>query len=272
MSRKRRALVAVVVLGVAAVPLRTRLLELLTFYPDPVVEGSPADAGLTFRDLSFTTADGLRLHGWWVPALESPSLGSVLYCHGNAGNVGTRVAKAKLLASRGLDVLLFDYRGYGRSEGRPTEEGSYLDARAAREELLRVPGVDPGRILYLGESLGGAVATELACAAPPRGLVLQSTFTTLRDMATVHYPVVPRFLVPDAYPTLRRIGDVRCPVLLVHGDLDEVVPLSQGRALLDAAREPRRLEVIPGAGHNDILAVAAERYGELLAGFARSLS
>ncbi len=168
-------------------------------------------------------------------------------------------------------MLLFDYRGYGRSSGRPSEEGTYRDARAARAALLGRAGVDPRRVLYLGESLGAAVALALALEAPPAGLVLQSAFTGIRDMARLHYPFVPRSLVPDAYPTLRRIGDLRAPLLVVHGDRDSIVPLMYGEELFTAAPEPKRLRVLPGVGHNDLITLAGEAWAGAIASWAAAL-
>ena len=186
-----------------------------------------------------------------MPA-TAPTIGHVLFCHGNGGNVGDRAPHASLLAAAGFDVLLFDYHGYGRSRGRPDEATTYADARAARDALLARDGVDPARVLYLGESLGAAVALELALAHPPAGLILQSPFTSVRDIARVHYPYVPRALVPDAYPSLDRIRRLRAPLLVLHGADDRVVPLLHGEAVCDAAPEPKRLEVFPGAAHNDL--------------------
>lgn len=157
-----------------------------------------------------------------------------------------------MLSPLGLDVLLFDYRGYGLSTGRPGEHGTYLDARAARAALAALDGVRSERIVYLGESLGSAVAVELALEAPPRGLILRSAFSSVRALARFHYPLVPALLVPNAYPTLKRMGAIRCPVLLIHGTEDEIVPLAQAEALLAAAPEPKRLARIEGASHNDI--------------------
>jgi uncharacterized protein len=182
--------------------------------------------------------------------------------------VGDRVLHAKLLCAVGFDVLVFDYRGYGRSTGRPDEQGTYRDARAAHAALLREPGVDGSRLVYLGESLGGAVALALAREHPPHGLVLQSTFTGVRDMARQHYPFVPGALVPDAYPSRRLISHLRAPLLVLHGELDEIVPVSHAHALFDAAPEPKRLHVFPAVGHNDLVPLAGEPYAELVASWS----
>jgi pimeloyl-ACP methyl ester carboxylesterase len=207
-----------------------------------------------------------------VPAGAEPARAHVLLCHGNGGNVGDRVPHAALLHAAGLDVLLFDYRGYGRSSGRASEEGTYRDARAARSALLERPDVDPGRVVYLGESLGGAVALALALEHPPAGLVLMSAFTSIRDMARRHYPIVPPPLVPDAYPSLRRVRDLRAPLLVLHGDGDAVVPSLHGEALYAAAPDPKRLRIFDGAGHNDLVARRGKEWAAAIAEFSATLA
>jgi fermentation-respiration switch protein FrsA (DUF1100 family) len=246
------------------------LLNSLLYFPSRAFLETPADYDLAFRDLAIQTEDGGRLHGWWIEA-ESASAGQILLCHGNAGNVGDRVLHAKLLSAAGFDVLLFDYRGYGRSTGRPDEQGTYRDARAARAALLRESGVDSARVVYLGESLGGAVALALALEHPPHALVLQSTFTGVRDMARVHYPFIPGALVPDAYPSLRLISKLRAPLLVLHGERDEIVPTSHARALFEAAPEPKRLHLFPDAGHNDLVPLAGGAYAEVIASWSREV-
>src|SRR5262245_53248599 len=220
---RTKRLLIVPLVALALVPglllMRRGLLNALLYFPSTTLDGTPADSGLRFTDLAIDTEDGQRLHGWWIPTPRPPARAHVLHLHGNAGNVSSRIQQARLLAEAGFDVLLFDYRGYGRSTGSPDEDGTYRDARAARSALLALPAVDPDKVLYLGESLGGAVALALAVESPPpRGLVLQSTFTSIKAMARRHYPLVPGVLVLNAYPSLERIGRVRAPVLVVHGD------------------------------------------------------
>jgi pimeloyl-ACP methyl ester carboxylesterase len=164
-------------------------------------------------------------------------------------------------------VLLFDYRGYGLSTGSPDERGTYLDARAAR---MAMAGYAADRIFYLGESLGGAVALELALEQPPAGLILQSTFTSVRDVARRHYPVIPAALIPDAYPNKRRISELRAPLLVLHGERDQIVPAAHGRELFELAPEPKRLHVFGGVGHNDLL-LAADEYAAVVADWAVTL-
>jgi uncharacterized protein len=238
-----------------------RLMNALLYLPAREILETPSD----YEDLAI---DGL--HGWWIPA-TAPTRGHVLLFHGNAGNIGDRVPHVALLSAAGFDVLSFDYRGYGRSSGRPSEQGSYHDARAARAALLDRDGIDPARVLYLGESLGGAVALELAIHHPPAGLILQSAFTSVQAMARLHYPFIPRALVPDAYPSLRIIPRLRAPLLVLHGADDPIVPLMDGEALFEAAPEPKRIEVFPGVGHNDVLARAGSRWIRAIVDWAGTL-
>jgi fermentation-respiration switch protein FrsA (DUF1100 family) len=242
-------------------------LHALLYFPSREILRTPGDFGCTFEEVSVTTEDGETLGGWWIDG-DPPVIGHVLFCHGNGGNISDRVGTAASLAAAGLDVLLFDYRGYGTSTGSADEPGTYRDAHAAAAALLAHAGVDPGRIFYLGESLGGAVALQLATEAPPCGLILQSTFTSIRDVARRHYPFIPTRLVPDAYPSVQRIGRLRTPLLVLHGERDETVPLDLGQALFDAAPEPKRMRVFPGLAHD--ISIASEEYARAIADFVRS--
>jgi uncharacterized protein len=246
------------------------LLNSFLYFPSSEIVRRPGDVGLVARDLAIETDDGQHLHGWFVAA-QGPSRGHVLLCHGNAGNVGDRVEHARLLSGAAFNVLLFDYRGYGDSSGRPSEEGTHRDARAARKALVRQGEVDESRVLYLGESLGAAVALALALEAPPQGLVLQSAFTSVRAMARAHYPFIPAALVPDAYPSLARVERLESPLLVLHGERDEVVPASQGRALFEAAPEPKTLHVFPGLGHNDLVPLAGDDYAATISSWREGL-
>jgi hypothetical protein len=259
----RPLLASVLLLGVLWL-MMPFLLNSLLYFPSKQILFEPGAVGLDSLDVEIETEDGERLHAWWFRA-RGEALGHVLLFHGNAGNIADRLLHAQLLTGVGLDVLSFDYRGYGRSTGSPDEEGTYRDARAARSVLLRQEGVDAERVFYLGESLGGAVALALALEAPPRGLVLVSTFTSVRDMGRVHYPILPAALVPDAYPSLHRIGGLECPLLLMHGDRDDIVPVDQGRALFEAAPDPKRLHVFPGLGHNDLISRAGGDWAKAIA-------
>jgi fermentation-respiration switch protein FrsA (DUF1100 family) len=247
------------------------VIDALLYFPSRPFDDQPRNHGLAHEDVEPRTKDGERLHGWWMATTAASRIGHLIHFHGNAGNISHRLAEAAALTATGFDVLLIDYRGYGRSTGRPHEEGLYHDARAALAAATERRGVDPSRIFYLGESLGGAVALALALEHPPRGLVLQSTFTSVRDMARLHYAVVPGFLVPDAYPSLRRIEQLRAPLLVIHGEADEIVPFSHGRRLFAAAPEPKRFHPVGGAGHNDLLAVAGPAYAAAIAAWAAAI-
>jgi uncharacterized protein len=250
-------LVPVVVLLVLAWALQRRLIYLPSSGPVPAA-GSVLPGG---EDVSFGTEDGLRLAGWFVPAagVDQPAA-TVLVFNGNAGNRADRAALAGALGRAGLSVLLFDYRGYGGNPGHPSESGLAADARAARGYLLSRPGVRPASIVYFGESLGAAVAVGLAAEHPPAALVLRSPFTTLADVAQLHYPYLPaRALLKDRYDSVGRIGAVRCPLLVLAGGADDIVPAWQSRRLYETAAEPKRYVEIPGAGHNDLGLLAGDR-------------
>jgi uncharacterized protein len=248
------------------------VLGALLYFPSKVVHETPADAGLEYRDLDIRTEDTQRLHGWQV-APQAPFIGHILFCHGNAGNIADRIVNAKLLCAIGFEVVLFDYRGYGHSAGRPNEQGTYSDAQAARSALLAQPGTDPNRLFYLGESLGGAIALSLALSSPPRGLILQSAFSGIRDAARDHYPFIPSRLIPDAYPSLRRIPALSSPLLVLHGDRDNVVPLVHGQALFDAAQTKlKRMHVFTDDSHNDLPARASTEYTHTIANWVDELT
>ena len=242
----------------------------LIYFPQRGFDVTPADLGLAHEEVRLRAEDGVRLHGWFLPALDSRF--TFLVCHGNAGNVSHRLDRALLLKSRlGGDVLLFDYRGYGRSEGSPDEEGTYRDARAAHR-WLRERGTPAGRIVLFGESLGSAVALQLALEVDARALVMESPFTSVPEMARAVLPFLPIWpLVRTRYENLSKIPRLRRPLLVMHGDRDEVVPFDQGRRVFAAAPEPKRFFPIPGAGHNDTYLVGGEAYWTALGSFLDGL-
>ena len=195
----------------------------------------------------------------------------MLVCNGNAGDRSMRAGLAVAFNRAGFSVLLFDYRGYGGNPGDPSEDGLAADARAAQQWLARQPDVDPRRIAYFGESLGAAVAVGLAVQSPPAALVLRSPFTSLPDVGAVHYPWLPvQRLLLDRYPSIDRIASVSAPVLVIAGDRDDIVPMSLSRRLYDAAAEPKRFVLVPGAGHNDPELVDGRRVLTEITGFLSS--
>ncbi|MDX1649885.1 MAG: alpha/beta hydrolase, partial [Myxococcota bacterium] len=205
---------------------------------------------------------------WYLPAMARPTGLALLFLHGNAGNASHRLPEAAALAAQGFDVLLPDYRGYGLSEGRPDEAGVHADARAALAWLQEEAGRPASRIVVFGRSLGGAVAVELARGRPLAALVLESTFTSVADVARSMLGFGLGPLLRGRFDAASGIGEVRCPVLVMHGDRDEIIPFELGRRLFERAPEPKRFRTIPGAGHNDTVQVGGPARLEALRAFA----
>ena len=302
------AIVGLLLLPVVAMGLMERFERKFVFFPTAAIELTPSDAGLEFEDVYFVTDDGIRLNGWYVPAPRpesdisgntnntnntdtpagSTELGSsdtpevtILWFHGNGGNIGHRVGDLALISRRlGVNSFIFDYRGYGRSEGKPSESGVYRDARAALDYLSSRSEVDPERIVFFGRSLGTAVAVELAeelagesgSDKTPYGMILVSPLTTLKDMARALHPLLPlHLLVGNRFNSLSRIGNVHCPLLVIHGETDEIIPLEQGRELFEAANSPKRFLSLPANGHNDSFSRSGAELWQSLDNFLASL-
>jgi len=212
----------------------------------------PAEYGLTdFRTVTVRTRDGLLIDGWYKPALY-PDKPTVALFHGNAGHIGHRADKALDLAAAGYGVFLVGYRGYGGNEGQPTEPGLYADARAALDWLVE-QGVSGRRLVLYGESLGTGVAVRMAGERRVGGVVLEAPYTAIVDVAAALYPWVPvRRLMHDRFDSLSRIADIQAPLLVIHGERDRVVPVTYGKRLFAAAKEPKTAIWLPDAGHNDL--------------------
>ncbi|MCY4108024.1 MAG: alpha/beta hydrolase [Chloroflexi bacterium] len=219
----------------------------------PFDTAPPAESALAgAEDFSFTTGDGLTLGGYFIPAAAGEARAAVIVFNGNAGHRGYRISLAQGLSRRGLAVLLFDYRGYGGNPGSPTESGLIQDARAVLQYALSRDEVDPDKVVYFGESLGAAVAVALAVEAPPVALVLRSPFSSMVRIGQTHYPFLPvGLLLKDRYESDKRIPRVTAPLLVIAGEADVVIPPQDSVRLFDAAREPKRLHIVPGADHND---------------------
>ena len=237
----------------------------MVFFPESRLDQSPADWGLAHEDVWIETGDGVRLHGWFLPHPRARRV--VLFFHGNAGNISHRRETLEILHRLGLNILIFDYRGYGRSGGRPGEQGLYRDARAAWRWLREQRGFAAGQIVLFGRSLGGVVATRLAAEVTPGALIVESAFTSARDMARAIFPVLSHVMVLryrfDAVSAMRR---VRCPVLVLHSPDDEIVPFALGEALYRAANPPKRFFRMQG-GHNDGFLRSQPAYGQALVAF-----
>lgn len=227
------------------------------FVPVRKLYGTPADIGLSFRDIGFQAEDGPRLHGWLV---EGGDRGALLVLHGNTGNISTRLQSLRLWARLGVDVFVIDYRGYGKSEGTPDEAGLYRDAMAAWRWLTSTGGYAPERIVVLGRSLGGPVAAWLAARVAPAALVLEATFTSLPELARETFRLLPaRRMCRFRFGTLDHVASGRCPVLVVHSREDELVKFEHARRLVAAA--PGRGELLALTGlHHTLAAAAPEAY------------
>jgi uncharacterized protein len=240
-----RGLLALMAIAAMATGCREAMEGRFIYYPSRTMSGDPSLVGLAFRDVAFTAGDGVKLHGWLIPGRAQTTL---LYSHGNGGNISDRLPLARLLADElGVGVFMYDYRGYGRSEGTPTEAGLVSDALGAREALLR-EGLAAEHLVYFGRSLGAAITIDLALAHPPAAAVLESPFASVRAMANAVLPGS-GYLFSTRWDSLSKISRLRAPVLVLHGDADEVVPYAQGRALFAAAREPKTFFTIPGGRH-----------------------
>jgi len=265
--------VGLLLLVLAALVLFLVLMEdRFIYYPSRYPAGEWPPAGVQVEDCYFETGDGLRLHGWWHggSAQQSPTGPVILWFHGNAGNISHRAENMRMLARRGLDFLIIDYRGYGRSEGRPSEQGLYADGEAAYEYLTGQRSVSPERVICFGRSLGAAVALHVALRKPCAGLVLESPFESVKAMARKILPVLPVWmLLRSEFDNLAKIPRLAVPVLVIHGDRDTLVPIQQGRAVFDAAPEPKEFYTIEGANHNDTYVVGGEPYFERLLLFCR---
>jgi fermentation-respiration switch protein FrsA (DUF1100 family) len=240
------------------------------YFPSRAHEATPAGLGLPSEEVRLTAEDGVRLHGWFLPVRGARW--TVLLSHGNAGNISHRLDRTLFLQTRlGASVLLYDYRGYGRSEGSPDEPGTYRDARAAYRYLVEQRRVPPERLVLFGESLGSAVSLDLALAHPAAALILEAPFTSVPAMArtTIFFPLAP--FVRTRYDNLEKVGRLRMPLLVLQGDHDEVVPFAQGRRLFEAAPGPKRFFAIPGAGHNDTFLVGGDAYWQAIADFLAGL-
>lgn len=240
----------------------------LIYFPFRELELTPTDLGLPHEDAFLVADDGVRLHAWLLP-LEGARR-TVLLCNGNAGNMSYRLDRAREMQRRlGVSVLLFDYRGYGRSEGSPDEQGTYRDARAAYRYLVETKRVPAKDLMLLGESLGAAIAVQVALERPAGALVLESAFTSIPDMARSAYPFLPPVgpLIRTRYETLAKVPKLALPLLVLHGERDEIVPIAQGRRVFEAAGGPKRFFAIPGAGHNDTYVTGGEAYWRVLREF-----
>lgn len=227
------------------------------YYPLSTLDFTPTSIGLAYEDVFFKTRDGVILNGWYIPAKDS--LPVLLFCHGNAGNISHRLDSIKLFNELGLNVFIFDYRGYGKSKGRVTEQGTYLDTKAAYAYLINERGHTIQEIVIFGRSLGGACAVDLAVRAEEGLLILEGLFCSVQKIGQEVYPFLPVGLLSSIkYDSLSKIKEVKIPKLIIHSRDDEIIPFHHGQELYEAAKEPKEFYEMKGSHNEAFLAVGNE--------------
>ena len=230
----------------------------LIYYPSRTIAGTPRDIGLQFEEVFLTADDGVRIHGWFIPA--EPSRAALLFCHGNGGNISHRLESILQFHGLGLSVFIFDYHGYGQSDGGPGENQTYLDASAAWDYLTKTRGLSGDSIVIFGRSLGGAIAAWLAGQNRPKAVIIESSFTSIPDVAASYYRLFPvRLLSRYSYNTKEYVARISVPILVIHSLDDDLVPFDHGRKLYELANQPKQFLQING-GHNDGYLAAGDRY------------
>lgn len=257
----------ILLIGTSFYFLYPKIENFFVFFPQKAFALTPEDLHLDYEEIYFDTRDGKTLHGWFFPIEGASSV--LLFCHGNAGNISHRLDNVRLLLDQGLQVLIFDYRGYGKSTGTPSEKGLYADGLAAHDYLVKDRHVPPERIVLFGRSLGAAVAIEVALQKKVGAVITESAFTSTKDMAKgMGLFGLISYLLPAHYNNLEKISHVDVPKLMVHGERDEIVPFFMGERLFDKAKTPKYFYPLKEAGHNDTYVVGGDEYFRTLATFA----
>jgi fermentation-respiration switch protein FrsA (DUF1100 family) len=235
------------------------------FFPTRRLAFTPGSLGMDFEDVSFDASDGVKLSGWLISA--GPDSPVVMWFHGNAGNIGDRIENARLLFDCGLSLFMVEYRGYGKSEGKPSEKGIFADGQGAYDYLIS-RDIAPENLVIFGRSLGSSVAVYVASRNKCAGVVLETAFTNMADMARFHYPIIPGLgNFKDKFNSIERIGSIKSPILFIHGDADELVPYELGRQLFEATTSEKEFYTIPGAHHNDTYHVGRREYFDVFERF-----
>lgn len=251
-------LIIYITVAVGAVFFYAKYLETKSlFFPLKGLQTSPAEIGLTFQDVYLTTEDNIKIHGWFIPFQGAKY--TLLFCHGNAGNISTRLDKILVLRQAKVNIFIIDYRGYGLSSGKPKELGIYLDAQAGYDYLINKRDLSLEQIILYGESLGVAVIIDLASREKVGGLIAEGAFSSGKDIGKIFYPYVPEFILPNIFNSLGKIKNIKVPKLFLHSADDEVIPIKLGKKLYQAALEPKYFAELSG-GHNSIYFDSKDKY------------
>lgn len=234
------------------------------YFPMKEITNTPLDIGLSYEEVYFNTADNMRLHGWFIS--NDKAKFTVIFCHGNAGNISHRLEKIEMFYKLGLNTFIFDYRGYGKSGGAPSEPGLYKDADAAHNYLAGERKIIEDNIVLYGESIGGAVAVNLAAKSGVGALITEEAFTSTKDMAKIYYPFIPHFIISSRLDSLSKIKNIKCPKLIIHSVDDEIVPFSLGEKLFNAAESPKKFLKIRGS-HNTAFLDSEKEFREGIKSF-----
>ncbi len=254
--------------GVFLVSCERRII----YHPHKYPEGNwnPSSSSVSREDVHFTASDGVRLHGWYIPSAGAKA--TLLWFHGNAGNITHRLGNIEMLKPLNLNIFIFDYRGYGKSEGEPDEKGIYSDSQAAYDWLVKVKNILPGEIILFGRSLGGICAVEVASGNSAAGLILESVFPSAGKMAEKIFPVLPLGgAIKSRFDAISKVPDLKLPKLFIHGTQDEIVPYKLGRELFSVAADPKEFYDIQGAGHNDTFLIGGAGYFNALGQFIKKV-
>lgn len=241
----------------------------LVYFPSTNMGTNPKSVGLEYESITFYSSDNTKLHAWYIPKKGADL--TLLFLHGNGGNISHRIDSIKIFNSLGMNVLIFDYRGYGKSGGNATEQNTYDDARSAWDYLVKNKKVKAEDIIIFGRSLGGAIAANLGSTLKPRGMILESTFTSAKEFASDVYPFVPKSLIHFTYGTTKYLKDINYPILVVHSKDDDIVPYKHGEAVFKNANEPKSFLKIRGS-HNQGFLQSKDIYVNSLKDFLKEIN
>lgn len=261
-------LLLIIIITVIFIVYYKKIENFYVFFPQTNIAITPDDLKLNYKNVYFHSKDGEKLNGWFFPSGKDAPV--IIYCHGNACNISHLLEYAVLLMEKNLQVFVFDYRGYGSSTGSPSEDGIYLDTQAAYDYLVKEEKIPSDRIVLAGHSVGAAAAIEVATNNDVRSVIIESAFTSTRDMSKTIFPMnLISFLLPKNYNNLQKVAKIKAPKLFIHGQEDKIVPFEMGGRLFEASMEPKFIYPVKGAGHNDTYVVGGEMYFSVLADFVK---